>query len=154
MKKTSKKDILEKDVAKKIKNLEEKNRELEDSWKRALADYQNYKRRTEQEKSEIIRYSNENLMREVVAQLDNFNLLMEHSDDAGLKITVTQFLEMLKSNGLEEIDLTGKEFNADEAEAIDTVKGDKNIVIETLQKGYRYNGKVIKHSRVKVGSGK
>ena len=85
-----------KSFAEKILKLEEQNKELEDNWKRALADYQNYKRRTEQERLEIIKYSNENLMAEIVSILGNFDLLLKHSEDAGLKITVNNFLEVLK----------------------------------------------------------
>jgi len=141
-----------KSFAEKILKLEEQNKELEDNWKRALADYQNYKRRTEQERLEIIKYSNENLMAEIVSILGNFDLLLKHSEDAGLKITVNNFLEVLKRNGLEEIDLTGKTFDAHISEAVETEDGEKDIVLKTLEKGYTYNGKLIKPARVIVGN--
>ena len=139
--------------AEKISELTEQNQELEGNWKRALADYQNYKRRTEQERLEIIKYSNENLMAEIVSVLGNFTLLAKHSEDPGLKITISNFKEVLKRNGLEEIDLLGKKFDANVAEAVETEKGEKDLVLKTLEKGYTYNGKLIKPTRVIVGKG-
>lgn len=153
MKKTPKKEIDLESLVKKIEELENLNGELEGNWKRALADYQNYKRRTEQERLELIKYANENLIRDIATVLGNFDLLVKHSSDPGLTITVSNFIEVLKRNGLEEIDLTGQKFNVDLAEAIESVSGEKDLVIETLEKGYIYNGKVIKPARVKVGDG-
>lgn len=136
---------------KEVEELKEKCEELELNWKRAVADYQNLKRRNEQERVEVIKYANVNLIKDLLPVLDNLQALLIHSDDQGLKITVSHFLDTLKSQGLEQIDVQGKEFDPNTCEAIEVVDGEPNKVMEVLQNGYTYDGRLVRPARVKVG---
>lgn len=146
----AKKQKVEKKYSK-IKELEEKCREYELNWKRAVADYQNLKRRSEQERLDVIKYANLNLIKDLLPVVDNFVALLKHTDDKGLKITVNHFIEVLKMQGLQKIDVLGKDFDPNICEAIEVVKGKPNKVIEVLQNGYTYNGRLVRPARVKVG---
>lgn len=129
-------------------------KELEANWKRAVADYQNLKRRTDQEKIDLVKYANFNLLQEIIPILDNFDGLEKHSDDEGLKITLNHFKGVLKRIGVEEIDVLGKPFDASTSDAVELVPGKKKVVVEVTLKGYRYYDKVLRPAQVKVGKGK
>jgi len=75
--------------------------------------------------------------------------------DSGLQLVKDQFLQFLKNEGIEEINILGKEFNPYLAEAVDIVLGDKeNIVVEVLRKGYQMDGEVLRVAQVKVSKKK
>lgn len=134
--------------------LQERCNELENNWKRALADFRNLQKRTEDERIEFLKYANEALLVELLGVLDNFNELVKHSpDDAGLKITVNSFIETLKRFGVEELQVLGKDFDTLTCDCIEMVEGEKNKVVDVTQRGYSLNGKIIRHARVKVGNG-
>lgn len=135
----------------KIKELEKKCQEYELNWKRAVADYQNLKRRSEKERLDVIKYANLNFIKDLLPVVDNFVALLNHTDDQGLKITVNHFIEALRMQGLQEIDVLGKDFDPNTCEAIEVVKGEPNKVIEVLQNGYTYNDRLVRPARVKVG---
>jgi len=135
----------------KIKELEKKCQEYELNWKRAVADYQNLKRRSEKERLDVIKYANLNFIKDLLPVVDNFVALLNHTDDQGLKITVNHFIEALRMQGLREIDVLGKDFDPNTCEAIEVVKGEPNKVIEVLQNGYTYNDRLVRPARVKVG---
>jgi molecular chaperone GrpE len=134
-----------------LDKLTKKCEELDANWKRAAADYQNLKRRSEQEKLEIIKFANFNLLQEFLPVLDNLQAVAEHSDDQGLKITVNHFSDLLKKVGVEELEVLDKPFNAETCEALETVAGKKDYVVEVVLKGYMFNGKLLRPARVKVG---
>lgn len=129
-------------------------KEIEDNWKRAIADYQNLKRRTDQEKIDLVKYANLNLLQEIVPILDNFDGLEKHSDDAGLKITLNHFKDVLKRIGVEELEVLGKPFDASTSDAIELVPGEEKMVMEVTLKGYKYYDKVLRPAQVRVGKGK
>ncbi len=138
---------------KKVEELEQQVIELETSWKRALADYKNLERRMELEREQIGLFATEILVKKLLPVLDNLELTTKHLKDQGLELTLKDFSQILKDMGLTEVEALGKDFNPNEMEAIDMVEGEKNKVLETLQKGYVLNNKVLRAVRVKVGSG-
>jgi len=137
----------------KKENLKEKVLELEASWKRALADYQNLQKRVIEERIQIGAHANEMLLRKMLPVLDNLEKIEEHLNDSGLKITIKEFKQILKESGLLEVETDQKDFNPHEMEATDAIEGEKNKVLKTLQKGYFLNGKLIRPARVLVGRG-
>jgi molecular chaperone GrpE len=128
-------------------------RELENNWKRALADYRNFQKRTDEEKQNYIDFATASLVLRFLGVLDNLEMLNKHIDDIGLKMIVKEFKSVLTDEGLVEIDTQGKEFDANEMEAVDTVSGEKNLVVETIRTGYRLKNKLVRPARVKVGNG-
>jgi len=152
---------MKKDVSDAQTNLEEKQtekdprdqqiEELTNSWKRALADYQNLVRRYEIEKKDFVAFANANLILKLLTVLDHLEKAQEHLQDEGLALAIKQFKAVLTEEGLEEIEALGKEFNPEEMEAIEITEGEKSgQVTEVLMKGYRLKGKVIRVAKVKV----
>lgn len=123
----------------------------ENNWKRALADYKNLQTRIEQEKVEIVRYAGQVLISRLISVLDNLEMIVKHSDDKGIELTLKEFKQILDEEGLEAIDSDNQEFDASTMEAIEMVEGETNKVIETVQKGYKLRDRVLRPAKVKVG---
>ena len=143
---------------KKVKKLsnKEKYKELDDKYKRALADYQNLSKRTITEKQEFIKYSNERVLNEILPVYDNLKISLLHIDEKaqnsgwaeGIKYVIKQFKDVLSNLGVEEIKTIGKKFDPTIMDAVDG-KGEK--VKKEIKSGYKLNGKVIISAKVIVG---
>jgi len=137
----------------KIKELEERIAELENNWKRALADYKNLERRTAEEKESFINFSNETLVRSLLPIVDHMEMLLNHTKDEGLGMIVKDFNKVLETEGVTEIETLNKDFDSDTMDAIEMIDGEKNKVLEILSKGYLFKDKLLRPARVKVGKG-
>lgn len=124
---------------------------LTNSWKRALADYQNLQKRYEKEKADFIQFANAGLILKLLAVLDHLERVQTYLEDDGLDLAIREFKKVLIEEGLDEIEVVDKEFNPEEMEAVETVEGEEGKVAEVLCKGYQLKGKVIRPSKVKVG---
>jgi len=127
----------------------------EEKYKRALADYQNLEKRTQENRREWILSSNRELLLRVLPVLDTLTMAMQHSDDKSLAVSVQQFLNILKSEGVAKIETVGQEFNPHLMEAVATDEGEDGIVLAEIQSGYTIHDKLLRPALVKVGkSGK
>lgn len=153
------------------KNLEELKQALLDekqkaenylaNWQRAQADLINYKRRSEQEKEEISRFANSTLILNLLPILDDFERAIdfvpsdidEPSWLEGVKLIERKMLASLEAQGLSPIEAVGEPFDPYFHEAVRQDKGKDGIVIEELQKGYKFHDRVIRPSKVVVGYG-
>ncbi|QXM06205.1 nucleotide exchange factor GrpE [Crassaminicella indica] len=144
-----------------IKKLQEEKEELNSKYLRMTADFQNYKKRVEKEKSEIYQLANEKLILDLLPIVDNFERAVKSYKDEGKDESFTQGIEMIlqqlldvfKKNGVEEIEALGKEFDPNFHHAVMQEESDEyesNTVIDVFQKGYILNGKTIRPSMVKV----
>lgn len=134
-----------------VKELQQKLDEAVNNWKRALADYQNLERRMQEQKENWIQFASERLLHQLLPVLDNLEKAGAHLKDPGLDIAVKQLRDVLKNEGLEEIEAMGKEFDPRVHESVDVEEGDKeNMISEVYAKGYRLKDKVIRPSKVKV----
>ena len=145
------------------KKLLEENQALKDKYLRVNAEMQNMRRRMEEEKANLLKYEGEGLIKSLLPIVDNFERAIK-MDDANLEDEVSKFLEGFKMiygnlsstlNGyeVEVMDVLNKPFdpNTMEAVMVEEVEGvEPNIVVDVLQKGYTYKGKVIRHAMVKV----
>lgn len=122
--------------------------ELENNWKRALADYRNLEKRVAEEKETVIRFANSILILKLLPTLDNLELTFGHSKDKGTEMIIKEFKKTLEEEGVKEIEAEGKNFDAEIMEAVEG--GGKNVT-EVLQKGYFLSDKVLRPARVKVG---
>lgn len=130
---------------------EEKVDEFKEKYLRALADYQNLERQTAVWKETFVQYSNVSLISKILEVLDDLEKAQEHVKDEGLHLVINKLKNILGAEGVEELDLEGKEYNPSEAEVISTESGDEdNIVIKVLQKGYRIKDKIIRAAKVIV----
>ena len=119
--------------------------------KRSKADLINYKKEQERKISDYYKFANQGLISEILLVLDSFEEAMKHSKDEGIKQLYNQLLNILKSNGLEEIKAIGEKFNPEFHESVEEVKGKKSEeIVQEVQKGYKLNNKVIRPSKVKI----
>jgi len=131
----------------------EKLADLESKWKRALADYHNLEKRIDKEKEAFVKFSNAQLLENLLTVLDDLERAEKHLKDQGLSLAINKFKEVLQKENLEEIKAQGEEFNPELMEATEIVAGLKNRVVEVVNKGYLLNNKVLKVAKVKVGNG-
>ena len=138
-----------------LAELKEKCTELENDWKRALADYKNLEKRTAEEKISIIEFSNSVLVESLLPILDNFEMLEQHSDDMGLKLSIKEFKQVLQNAGLKEIEVNvSDDFDHETMDAVETESGEENKITEIIRKGYFFKDKIVRPVSVKVGEGK
>ncbi|MEI7028071.1 nucleotide exchange factor GrpE [Paenibacillus sp. y28] len=140
--------------------------QLEESQQRALraqADFDNFRRRSRQEKEEFAKYASLKLIEQLVPVIDNFDRALlaakANSDyDAlikGVDMIYRQFDQVLSAEGLVPIDAVGQPFNPEFHQAIMQVQSEEHeegIVVEEVQKGYMLKDKVIRPAMVKVSS--
>lgn len=154
-----------------VKNLKEKlkkaiseKQEYLNNWQRDKADFINARKRDSEEKKEFIRYAKASMIDELVPVLESFDMAFSNKEAwekvdknwrIGVEHIASQLKTVLENNGLTEFDPKGKRFDPSEHETIETIMTDKadedHIVLAVVQKGYKYNGKVIKPAKVKVG---
>ncbi|MFA6017411.1 MAG: nucleotide exchange factor GrpE [Patescibacteria group bacterium] len=125
--------------------------EFKNKYLRAIADYQNLEKRMSEERFELMKMANKNLLIKILPFLDNLEKAEVFVKDQGLKISKDHFIQILKETGMEELDVLNKDFDPVFAEAIDIVPGkEDNKVIEVLRKGYKFEDKIIRVAQVKV----
>ena len=152
----------------KIEKIEDNQKELEKKaemveeylikLQRLQADFENFKKRTEKEKENWQKYSNECLIKNLLFVLDNFEQALasipkDSQIMAGLKIIFKQLWEILECEGLKSIKAVGEKFNPYMHEALMVVENkekEEDTIIEQIQKGYMLHSKVIRPSKVMV----
>ena len=128
--------------------------ELENQVKRTLADYRNLENRVQNERGEWILKANKQLLLNILPVLDTLMIVAKHSKDQSLGLSVQQFLDILKKEGVVEIETLGANFDPNLMEGIATAEGENGKVIEELRTGYMLYDKVLRPAQVKVGKGK
>lgn len=128
-----------------------------------LAEFDNFKKRTLKEKSDLLKNGAESALKGLLPIVDDFerglDAIKESSDAAsvkeGMELIYNKFIKYLASNGVKAIDSTGATFDADVHEAIAMIpaptEDQKGKVIDTVSKGYMLNDKVLRHAKVAVG---
>ena len=155
-----KKSFFDKKKDKKTAALEEKLADLEDKRVRQLAEFENFRKRSEKEKSQMYEIGAKDIIEKILPVVDNFErgLAQAPEDDPfaeGMQKIYKQFTTTMEGMGVEPIEAVGKEFNPDFHNAVMHVEDEsvgENIVVEELQKGYTYKGFVVRHSMVKVAN--
>lgn len=138
--------------------LEEDFNEFKDKYQRLLADFTNYKQREEASKADFKKYACSNLVEKLLPVLDNFDRALKDQDPEdglvkGIVMTRDEMLNILKNEGLEEIQSDGEAFDPNVHQAVlaeDSDEVESNHIIETFQKGYKLNNRVIRPAMVKV----
>lgn len=131
------------------------------SWQRAAADFQNYKRRAEEERSEATRFANAALFINLLPLLDDVERAIQNADAHvagltwfdGIRLIHRKFRALLEAFGVEEIDADGHPFDPAMHEAVSQGPGPENKVIAVVQKGYRLGDRVVRPAMVIVGDG-
>ena len=124
---------------------------LENQLKRALADYQNLEKRIAEEKSSWIKLANKNLLLKLLPGLDNLILAEKHTQDEGVKISIKHFIDSLEQEGVRKIETAEKDFDPNLMEAVGTVEGEENKIVEEVRAGYMLFDQVLRPAQVIVG---
>lgn len=145
---------------KELEKLKEENAKLKDQLLRKMAEFDNYRKRTNKEVGEIISRASERLVTKLLPVIDDFERSLEHSGknevesvDKGFEMIYNKFYKTLEEAGLKILDSDGVEFNPELHEAlmqIDDKKVPPMHVVQTLEKGYTLNNKVLRHAKVSV----
>ena len=144
--------------------LEKYKREAADNYDRYLriyAEFENYKKRMARERSDLLQYGNENLIKDLLPVLDSLGRALEHartSEDfssfiEGIRLVEKQFLAALENNGVKPIEAKGEPFDPNFHEAVyevNTPEGESRHVVDELEKGYLLNGRLLRPSKVSV----
>lgn len=135
--------------------------QLKDKYLRAVAEFDNYKKRTLKEKTELVLNGSEKAVCAVLPVLDDFERALANATDdpkamkEGMQLIFNKFTKVLGTLGVKKIETDGKDFDVDFHEAIAMVPGvgddKKGKVIDCVQTGYQLNDKVIRHAKVAVG---
>ncbi|SDM83001.1 molecular chaperone GrpE [Fictibacillus solisalsi] len=144
-----------------IAQLEASLSETENRLLRVQADFENFKRRTREDQAAQLKYKSQSLITQLLPALDNFERAMDVKvEDAqassvlqGVEMVYRQLLEAMKSEGLEVIESEGAAFDPNLHQAVMQVQDEEyesNVIVETLQKGYKLKDRVIRPAMVKV----
>ena len=142
---------------------DEQIEELTDRVRRQMAEFENFRKRSEKEKSQMFDMGAKSIIEKILPVIDNFERGLaavpeEQKEDAfvvGMDKVYKQMLTTLAEAGVEPIEAVGKEFNPDFHNAVMHVEDEElgeNIVAEELMKGYMYHDSVVRHSMVKVAN--
>lgn len=158
-------DALKESAAAKEQELEAAKSALakeKDDYIRLMAEFETFRRRTAEEKLNIVKSASTDVIKGMLTTLDEceraMSILETSSDEAakeGTSLIYNKLMAYLKSKGLEVIDAKGKDFDTDFHEAVTQFPGDeaqKGKVIDVVQTGYMLDGKVIRYAKVVVGA--
>ena len=161
-------DSVEEDVENQEENkedFEQKYEDLNNKYIRLAADFDNYRKRTAQERQELLKYGASEVLSKLTSVLDTFDRAKDSLKDIdncekvkeSYEVAYKQLLDTLKKVGLQEIEALGKEFNPNEHEAITQVQTDEfdeDHVAVVAQKGYKLADKVLRPALVGVAKKK
>lgn len=144
-------------------SLQEKYDDLNNSYLRLHAEFDNYRKRTLKEKMDIIKAGGDKVLTEMIPLVDDFERALEtvqNADDKdaiveGMELIYSKFISFLNQHGVKEIEAIGEPFDADRFEAVTTIpaqdKSQKDVVVDCIQKGYILNEKILRFPKVIVG---
>jgi molecular chaperone GrpE len=141
--------------------LAKENEELQDKFVRLMADFDNYKKRAGKEKSDVIQFGNEGLLKDILPVIDNIERLLTYSYregtwksfQEGIELLLAEINKTLAKYGVEPIEALGKPFDPNVHQAMqraETDEVDANTVVEVYQKGYLYRDRLLRASLVVV----
>lgn len=161
-KKNTKADELEK-KDKEIEELRYKMSEINDKYMRLTAEFDNYRKRTLKEKTELIKTAGGEVLADMLPVIDDFERGLQSMDTAedvtavkeGVQLIYTKFKEFMKGKGIVEIEAVNQDFDTDYHEALTKIPAPeeklKGKVVDVIQKGYKIGEKVIRFAKVVIG---
>lgn len=153
------KSDLNNDISTKIELLEKEKNEFKDLLLRRTAEFENYKRRTENEQTNLLKYAAEGLILKIIPIYDDLDRSLKHVDDnndslkEGIKMVFAKFAKIFEEQGIQRIDKKNIPFDLNLHEALlqQPLAGvPDQTVLEIVEPGYLYKDKVIKHAKVIV----
>lgn len=153
----------EEELTEELKKVQAEIDEYKDKYLRLAAEFDNYRKRTMKEKAELILNGSEKSINSILPVLDDIEraiVSMEKAEDVksvrdGVELIYSKFVQILRQNGVREIETKDQQLNTDYHEAIAMVpvqdEKQKGKIIDCTQKGYTLNEKVIRHAKVVIG---
>lgn len=157
------KEINVEELQKRIEELEKESNEWKEKFLRKAAEFENYKRRTENDQLNLLNYAAESFIKKILPVVDDFERSLEHINDSndyeklkeGVQLIYNKLIKVLEEQGVKKIEAVGKPFDVEYHEAL-MQREDPSVpphtVLDELEKGYMYRDKVIRHSKVVVSS--
>ena len=140
--------------------LTEELKEMSEKYLRLYAEFDNYKKRVNKDKEELLKYGQESILYELLTVIDNLELALKHASDEvstgliqGVEITYKELMKTLEKFGLTAVEAEGENFDPSVHHAMSQVERDdveENIVVEEYRKGYKLKDKVLRPSLVSV----
>ena len=155
---------VENQVTEEVNEWEKKYNDINDSYLRLMADFDNYRKRTIKEKADLIKNAGERIITDFLPIVDNFERALESMKTAedvdavrqGVELIYNQVMSMMKANGVAVIETKDTPFDTEYHEAITTIPAPtpelKDKIVDCTTKGYTMNEKVIRHAKVVVGA--
>lgn len=148
-------------LSEELEKLKAENVELKDALLRKVAEFENYKRRTDNEQANLLKYTGEHIITSLLPVIDDFERSLKHIKDAkdvntvydGLKIVFDKLMKTLNEQGISKIVAVGKQFDVEFHEAIMQKREEgvkPHTVLDEIETGYIYKDRVIRHSKVIV----
>ena len=134
--------------------------QLEDKYKRALADYQNLQKRVQEEKVEWIKTANGNLIIQLLPAMDHLETALKGAKEKGeqspwlqgVEMTVAELRRVLEEEGLHPVQV--EKFDPNLHEVVEATEGPEGAIEDVFQMGYTLNGKLLRTAKVSAGKGK
>jgi molecular chaperone GrpE len=151
------------ELKKENEKLKQEVEELNEKYLRLMAEFDNYRRRTLNEKAEMIKNAGEKILFELLPIVDDFERAIKANESIedvqhlkeGFKLIYDKFVKLLKKQGVSEIEALDKDFDPELHDALTKIPVDdpdkKDKVVDVLEKGYYLNDKILRHSKVVVG---
>lgn len=161
--KEDKNEVNTEELKKKVEELEKEANDWKDKFLRKAAEFENYKKRTENDQLNLLNYAAESFIKKILPIVDDFERSLEHINDSndfeklkeGIQLIYNKLIKVLEEQGVKKIEAVGQPFDVEFHEAL-MQKPDNTVpphtVLEELEKGYLYKDKVIRHSKVIVSS--
>ena len=137
----------------------EETKRISDKSIRLLAEFDNYKRRTQEERSNLLKYGGEGLVKALLPILDDLHRTLETDGKTksrtiieGVELIMSKLDKTLEEHGIVIFDSVGQDFDPELHEALMGEKSDKgeNIILREFEKGYKYNDRILRHAKVVV----
>ena len=151
-----------KKLADKVAELESQVNSYKDLYLRKAAEFDNFKKRTEQELGSIVRFANEDLVRSILPVVDDLERSLKNARDSsetpfykGIELILQKMLKILDSLGVKPFETVGKEFDVHYHDAMMQMPKEgvpPHTVLEEVEKGYLYHEKVLRHAKVVVSA--
>lgn len=159
----AKEEVKEEPATEPEKRIVEENIDYKDKYIRLSAEFDNYRKRTLKEKMDFLKTASSEILQKLLPVKDNFERALQSMESAkdvealkeGVDLIYTSFSDILKQNGLKEIEALHQEFNVDVHEALTKIPAPsedlKGKVVDVIEKGYKLNDKVIRYAKVVIG---
>ena len=140
--------------ADKVQEMGEKLAEMNDKYLRLYSEYENYRKRTNQEKADLLLNGSREMMKAILPVIDDFERALAATEDEGVQLIYNKMMKILEQKGLKAMEVKGEKFDENLHEAITRIpapeESQKGLVMDVVEKGYYLNDKVLRYAKVVV----